>query len=129
VDNTSKKNAYTPAMRDRLAELLTEYEDNDDLWVAIFCSVGEHTTAGLDMPRFFGPTAEPDRRKPGLVDPFGLQRRCTRPVIAVVQGTPTRSASRWLWATTSSSRRTPPASSNWNRAVASRRWAARISAI
>jgi enoyl-CoA hydratase len=86
VDNVSKKNAYTPAMLDRLAELLTEYEDNDDLWVAIFCSVGEHTTAGLDMPRFFGPTAEPSRRKPGLVDPFGLERRCTKPVIAVVQG-------------------------------------------
>ena len=86
VDNVSKKNAYTPAMLDRLAELLTDYEDNDDLWVAIFCSVGEHTTAGLDMPRFFGPTAEPERRKPGLVDPFGLQRRCTKPVIAVVQG-------------------------------------------
>lgn len=31
VDNVAKKNAYTPAMLDRLAELLTEYEDNDDL--------------------------------------------------------------------------------------------------
>ena len=26
------------------------------------------------------------RRRPGLVDPFGLERRCTKPVIAVVQG-------------------------------------------
>ena len=86
MDNQTKKNAFTPAMLDRLAELLTEYEENDDLWVCIYCSAGEHTTAGLDMPRFFGPTAEPDRRQPGLVDPFGLQRRCTKPVIAVVQG-------------------------------------------
>ena len=70
VDNQSKKNAYTPAMLDQVAECMTEYEDNDDLWVAIFCSAGEHTTAGLDMPRFFGPTAEPSRRKPGLVDPL-----------------------------------------------------------
>lgn len=31
VDNVAKKNAYTPAMLDRLAELLTEFEDNDDL--------------------------------------------------------------------------------------------------
>lgn len=38
------------------------------------------------MPRFFGPTAEPNRRRPGLVDPFGLERRCTKPVISVVQG-------------------------------------------
>ena len=67
VDNASKKNAYTPAMLDRLAELLTDYENNDDLWVAIFCSVGEHTTAGLDMPRFFGPTAEPDAETLALI--------------------------------------------------------------
>jgi len=86
VDNVAKKNAYTPAMMDQLAEHLTAYEENDDLWVAIFCSAGEHTTAGLDMPKFFGPTAEPERRAPGLVDPFGLKRRGTKPVIAVVQG-------------------------------------------
>lgn len=35
VDNQSKKNAYTPAMLDRRAELLTEYEDH--LWMAIIC--------------------------------------------------------------------------------------------
>lgn len=86
VENESKKNSYIPAMMDQLAEHLTAYEDNDELWVAIFCSAGEHTTAGLDMPKFFGPTAEPNRRKPGLVDPFGMQRRCTKPVISVVQG-------------------------------------------
>ena len=72
VDNTAKKNAYTPAMLDQVAEFMTTYEETDDLWVCIFCSAGEHTTAGLDMPRFFGPTAEPNRRRPGLVDPFGL---------------------------------------------------------
>jgi enoyl-CoA hydratase len=86
VDNIAKKNAYTPAMLDQVAEFMTTFEDDDDLWVAIFCSAGEHTTAGLDMPRFFGPTAEPNHRRPGLVDPFGLERRCTKPVIAVVQG-------------------------------------------
>ena len=83
VDNTAKKNAYTPAMLDQVAEFMTTYEENGDLWVCIFCSAGEHTTAGLDMPRFFGPTAEPSRRRPGLVDPFGLERRCTKPVITV----------------------------------------------
>ncbi|WP_109478188.1 crotonase/enoyl-CoA hydratase family protein [Paraburkholderia sp. C35] len=86
VENEAKKNSYTPAMMDQLAEHLTAYEENADLWVAILCSAGEHTTAGLDLPRFFGPEAEPNRRKPGLVDPFGLERRCTKPVIAVVQG-------------------------------------------
>jgi enoyl-CoA hydratase/carnithine racemase len=86
VDNQTKKNAFTPPMMDQLAEHLTAYEENDDLWVAILCAAGDHTTAGLDMPRFFGPDAEPSQRKPGLVDPFALERRCTKPVIAVVQG-------------------------------------------
>lgn len=86
VDNQRKKNAFTPAMMGQLAEHLTAYEENDDLWVAILCAAGEHTTAGLDLPRFFGPTAEPDRVTPGSVDPFSLKRRCTKPVIAVVQG-------------------------------------------
>src|ERR1041384_6252340 len=82
VDNQTKKNAYTPAMMAQLAEHLTTYEENDDLWVAILCAAGDHTTAGLDMPRFFGSTAEPSKRRPGLVDPFALERRCTKPVIA-----------------------------------------------
>lgn len=86
VENEAKKNSYTPEMMDQLAEHLTTYEENRDLWVAILCSAGEHTTAGLDLPRFFGPEAEPNRRKPGLVDPFALERRCTKPIIAVVQG-------------------------------------------
>jgi enoyl-CoA hydratase len=86
VDNQSKKNAFTPAMVDQLAAHLTTYEDDDSLWVAILCAAGENTTAGLDLPRFFGPEAEPNRRKPGLIDPFGLERRNTKPVIAVVQG-------------------------------------------
>ncbi|MBZ5794538.1 crotonase/enoyl-CoA hydratase family protein [Burkholderia contaminans] len=86
VDNVVKMNAYTPAMLAQLAEHLTTYDEDDDLWVAIFCSAGEHTTAGLDMPRFFGPAAEKNPMRPGLVDPFSLDRRCTKPVIAVVQG-------------------------------------------
>lgn len=86
VDNRRKKNAYTPAMMSQLAEHLTHFEENDDLWVAILCAAGDHTTAGLDMPRFFGPSAEPDTTRPGSVDPFSLKRRATKPVIAVVQG-------------------------------------------
>jgi len=86
VDNIAKKNSYTPAMMAQLAEHLTTFDEDNNLWVAILCSAGEHTTAGLDMPKFFGPTAEKDPTRPGLVDPFALGRRCTKPVIAVVQG-------------------------------------------
>lgn len=87
VDNVAKKNSYTPDMMDQLAAHLTAYEDNDDVWVAILGAAGEHTTAGLDMPKFFAPGAPPREIPPaGMVDPFGLKRRNTKPVIAVVQG-------------------------------------------
>ncbi|MDQ8701116.1 crotonase/enoyl-CoA hydratase family protein [Streptomyces sp. LHD-70] len=86
VENESKKNSYTPEMMEQLSEHLTRFEEDDELWVAVFCSAGKDTTAGLDMPKFFGPTATAKPRDPAKVDPFGLGRRCTKPVIAVVQG-------------------------------------------
>src|SRR5690625_1856525 len=86
IDNVRKKNAYSPEMMDQLAQYLTDFEENDDLWVGIICSAGEDTTAGLDMPTFFGPKATAKPRPDEWVDPFGLKRRCTKPLIAVVQG-------------------------------------------
>lgn len=86
VENEAKKNAYSPEMMMQLAQHLTDFDDNDNLWVAILCSAGEHTTAGLDMPKFFGPNATAKPRPAEWVDPFGLGRRSRKPVIAVVQG-------------------------------------------
>jgi enoyl-CoA hydratase len=59
LDNTAKKNAITPELMSQLSAHLTTFEDDHDLWVAILDPAGEHTTAGLDMPKFFGP---PPRR-------------------------------------------------------------------
>ena len=42
---------------------MTTFEDNDDDCLAIFCSAGEHSTVGLDLPYFFDPTAEANRRR------------------------------------------------------------------
>ncbi|KCV65959.1 crotonase/enoyl-CoA hydratase family protein [Bordetella bronchiseptica] len=86
VDNVAKKNAFSPEMMDQLARHLTAFEEDDSLWVAVLCAAGEHTTAGLDMPKFFGPDATAKPRPDAWVDPFGLKRRTTKPVIAVVQG-------------------------------------------
>lgn len=86
VENVAKKNAYSPEMMEQLAQHLTTFDDDDDLWVAILCSEGEHTTAGLDMPKFFGPNATAKPRPAEWVDPFGLGRRSSKPLIAVVQG-------------------------------------------
>ena len=54
--------------------------------MAILRSAGDHTTAGLDMPKFFSADGMVDAVPEGQVDPFGLTRRCRKPVIAVVQG-------------------------------------------
>jgi len=86
VDNVAKKNAFSPEMMEQLAQHLTTFEEDDSLWVGVLCAAGEHTTAGLDMPKFFGPGASARPRPDTWVDPFGLKRRTTKPVIAVVQG-------------------------------------------
>ena len=87
VENEAKKNSYTPEMIEQLSAHLTAFDEDDELWAAVFCSAGEHTTAGLDMPKFFGPDATAKPQRDDMVDPFGLgERRCRKPVIAVVQG-------------------------------------------
>lgn len=85
VENESKLNSYTPDMMRQLAEHLTTFDEDESLWVAVFRSAGKNTTAGLDMPKFFGPEADADI-DPTLVDPFALGRRATKPIVAVVQG-------------------------------------------
>lgn len=86
LDNAARKNAITPDLMLQLSQQLTAFDDNDDLWVAVLDPAGEHTTAGLDMPKFFGPGATAKPIPDDLVDPFGLKRRCRKPVIAVVHG-------------------------------------------
>ena len=86
LDNVAKKNAITPELMAQLSLHLTKFEDDDDLWVAILDPAGEHTTAGLDMPKFFGPGATAKPLPEDQVDPFALQRRTTKPVISVVHG-------------------------------------------
>jgi enoyl-CoA hydratase len=86
VDNVAKKNAFVPEMMRDLALALTAFDRNDEQWVAVLCAAGEHTTAGLDMPKFFGPSATPVETPADALDPFALKRHTYKPVIAVVQG-------------------------------------------
>jgi enoyl-CoA hydratase/carnithine racemase len=86
VDNVAKKNAFTPDMMAELSNAFTAFDGDDALWVAVLAFAGEHTTAGLDMPKFFGPNAERRDSPPGNVDPFALKRRTLKPVVAAVQG-------------------------------------------
>lgn len=86
IDNAAKKNAFTPAMMEQLSDALTELHDNESYWVGVICAEGSDFTAGLDMPKFFGPAAEKRNIRDGNVDPFGLSKRCRKPIVTAVQG-------------------------------------------
>ncbi|MCB1511815.1 MAG: crotonase/enoyl-CoA hydratase family protein [Hyphomicrobiaceae bacterium] len=86
IDNATRKNALTPEMMQSYSALLTEFEEDNDLWVLVIDPAGEHTTAGLDMPKFFGPKSTAKPYPDGQVDPFGLKRRCSKPMIFIAHG-------------------------------------------
>ena len=79
IDNPAKKNAFSPQMMEQLSDALTELHNNDNYWVGVVRAEGKDFTAGLDMPKFFGPTAEKRSFKEGNVDAFALQKRCKKP--------------------------------------------------
>ena len=86
VDRTEKKNAFTPKITSELAAALTRLDEDPQLWVGVLTFAGAHTTAGLEMPLFFGPEAAPRDETAATVDPFGLGRRLTKPLVTAVQG-------------------------------------------
>lgn len=86
IDNVAKKNAFTPEMMHELSDALTLLDRDDDLRVGVVSAAGGDFTAGLDMPKFFGPNV---KRKPypeGNVDPFGVVKACRKPIVTAVQG-------------------------------------------
>lgn len=86
IDNPAKKNAFSPQMMEQLSDALTELHNNDGFWAGVVCAEGKDFTAGLDMPKFFGPNAERRTIKEGNVDVFGLSKRCRKPIVTAVQG-------------------------------------------
>jgi enoyl-CoA hydratase len=86
IDNAAKKNSFTPTLMMQLSDAFTQLDNTEDLWVGVLCAEGADFTAGLDMPKFFGPTAERVPEKPDNVDPFALKKRCRKPIVTAVQG-------------------------------------------
>ena len=86
IDNPAKKNAFSPQMMLELSNALTELDRDDELWAGVICAEGENFTAGLDMPKFFGPGAQPTPIPDDNIDAFGLRNTCRKPVITAVQG-------------------------------------------
>jgi enoyl-CoA hydratase len=86
IDNPTKRNAFVPQMMAQLAAAMTELDRDPDLWVGVLCAEGDNFTAGLDMPKFFGPGAKPSEIPDDHIDPFGMRNRCRKPVVTAVQG-------------------------------------------
>jgi enoyl-CoA hydratase/carnithine racemase len=86
IDNPAKKNAFVPEMMAQLAAAMTELDRDPDLWVGVLCAEGDNFTAGLDMPKFFGPGATPSEIPDDHIDPFGMRNQCRKPVVTAVQG-------------------------------------------
>ena len=92
VDRVAKKNAFTPKITAELSDALTRLDEDPDLFVGVLMFAGPNSTAGLEMPLFFTDEAraEAARRTQAQtsepVDPFGLGRRLTKPLITALQG-------------------------------------------
>ena len=86
IDNVAKRNSFTPDMMLQLSNALTEFDRKDEYWVAVLCAEGDHFTAGLDMPKFFGPGATAKPIPEGNLDPFALRNRTVKPIVTAVQG-------------------------------------------
>jgi enoyl-CoA hydratase/carnithine racemase len=91
IDRVEKLNGFTPKMYDELAEALTRLDEEPALHVGVLFAHGDHTTAGLDLPKWSARFAEPNENTPGgrgtrRVDPVALGRRCRKPIVTAVQG-------------------------------------------
>lgn len=86
IANAARRNAISPDMMQQLAEALTLLDGDPELWAGVLCAEGDHFTAGLDMPKFFGPGATARPIPADRVDPLGLTKRCRKPLVTAVQG-------------------------------------------
>jgi enoyl-CoA hydratase/carnithine racemase len=86
IDNAAKKNSFSPQMMAQMSDALTILHNADEYWAGFVCAEGSDFTAGLDMPKFFGPKAEKWDLKEGNIDVFGLINRCRKPIVTAVQG-------------------------------------------
>ena len=88
LDRTEKLNGLTPKMFDELTDAYNVFEDSDELRVGILFAHGKHFTACIDLPKFVEQMGSGKRSffHEGKVDVYALKRKCTKPLIAAVQG-------------------------------------------
>lgn len=91
INRPAKRNGFTPKMFRELGEAYTRLDDDPVLRVGVLHALGEHFTAGLDLPTI-APLMKAGRKAVplGLVDPLNLgmegYRRRTKPMVVAVQG-------------------------------------------
>jgi len=86
IDNVAKKNSFNPQMMLQMSDALTLLDRTEQYWAGVVCAEGSDFTAGLDMPKFFGPKAERLDQKEDNIDVFALKNRCRKPIVTAVQG-------------------------------------------
>ena len=91
INRPNKRNGFTPKMYRELGEAYTRLDDDPALRVGVLHAMGDHFTAGLDLPTIAPLMQRGEKAVPlGLVDPLNLgmegYRRRTKPMVVAVQG-------------------------------------------
>ena len=91
INRPAKRNGFTPKMFRELAQAYTRLDDDPALRVGVLHAMGEHFTAGLDLPSIAPLMRRGEKAIPfGLVEPTDLgtpgYRRRTKPMLVAVKG-------------------------------------------
>lgn len=88
IDRPAKRNAFTPAMLDALADAFVEAERDSEVRVLLIHANGDHFTGGLDLAAMTEAARIGEPLFPGAaVDPVGLfAPRLSKPVVVAVEG-------------------------------------------
>ena len=88
LDRPEKYNGLTPKMVSELVDAFTELDRDPGLRAGVVFGHGKHFTAGLDLPKWVDgmKSGGRDRSDDSRVDPFGLSRKCRKPVLCAVHG-------------------------------------------
>ena len=91
INRPAKRNGFTPRMFRELGEAYTLLDDDPQLRVGVLHALGDHFTAGLDLPTIAPLMQRGEKAVPlGLVEPTDVgmpgYRRRTKPMVAAVKG-------------------------------------------
>lgn len=88
IDRPQKLNGFTPKMLRELAQAYTLLERDDAFRVGVVDAVGDHFTAGLDLPKVAPLIRNGESLWPAdTIDPLDLRPpRRTKPVVVAVRG-------------------------------------------